>query len=127
MTISWTGAFRLPLPVAALLALAGCAAPQATDWNLVSVRDQHRYMPAGLQDERPTVIITAGPTGMVVGTGPDLPAPAVQVVAQDGQLRLVSSETLATLNAQKPTGAMGAGPAAAPQPAAQPTQPLPAR
>jgi type IV pilus biogenesis protein CpaD/CtpE len=114
MTITRTGALRVPLLGAALLALAGCAAPDPTDWNLVSVRDQHRHMPTVLQGERPTVIITAGPTGMVVGTGPELPAPAVQVVAQEGQLRLVSQETLATLNAQPPTSSMGASPAPAP-------------
>ena len=118
MTPSWMSA----LLGAGLLALAGCAAPPATDWDLVSARDQHRYMPSLLQADRPLVVITAGPTGMVVGAGPDLPAPAVQVVAQDGQLRLVSQETLATLKAQPPAGAMGAGPAGAPQPAAPPAQ-----
>lgn len=110
MTFFPTGAIRLPMVGAALLVLAGCAAPPATDWNLVSARDQHRYMPTVLQDTRPVVIVTAGPTGLVVGTGSDAPAPAVQVVSQDGQLRLVSRETLATMNAQPPTSSMGAAP-----------------
>ena len=114
MTDSCMGASRLPLLGAALLALAGCAAPPATDWDLVSARDQHRYMPPLLQAERPLVVITAGPSGMVVGTGPDLPAPAAQMVAQDGQLRLVSQETLARLKAQPQAGS--------PPPAAPPSR-----
>ena len=122
MTDSCMGASRLPLLGAALLALAGCAAPPATDWDLVSARDQHRYMPPLLQAERPLVVITAGPSGMVVGTGPDLPAPAAQMVAQDGQLRLVSQETLARMKAQPQDGAMGAGPAGSPPPAAPPSR-----
>lgn len=127
MTDPRMGALFAPLLGAALLALAGCAAPPATDWDLVSTRDQHRYMPSVLQAERPLVVITAGPTGMVVATGPDVPAPAVQLVAQDGQLRLVSQETLATLNARQPTGAMGAGPGGAPQSPAQAPPSAPAR
>ncbi len=110
MTFLRPGALRLPLLGAALFVLAGCAAPQATDWNLVSARDQHRLMPTTIPDLRPAVIVTTGPTGLMVGTAPDAPAPAVQVVSQDGRLRLVSRETLATMQAQPPTGAMGAAP-----------------
>ncbi len=123
MTFSLTGVARLPLLGTALLVLGGCAALRATDWNLVSVRDQHRYMPTVLQDERPAVIITAGPTGMVVGTGPDVPAPAVQVVTQDGQLRLVSEQTLAAIRSGASTGVLGASTGAPPQDAGMPSAP----
>ena len=123
MTFPRTGATCLPLLGAAVLVLAGCAAPQATDWNLVSARDQHRYMPTVVQDERPMVIITAGPTGMVVGTGPDVPAPAVQVVTQDGQLRLVSEQTLAAIRSGASTGVMVASTGAPPQDAVMPSAP----
>ncbi|TFZ08537.1 hypothetical protein [Ramlibacter humi] len=112
---------RLSIPAAlgaTLLALGGCAAPYAVDYNRVSVRDQHFYMPGLNWDPRPTAVVTAGPDGMLVGRGGDAPAAAVAVVMQDGQARLVSQQTLASMN-QQGTGAMGSAPA--------PATPAPAR
>ncbi|TFZ00635.1 hypothetical protein EZ313_19475 [Ramlibacter henchirensis] len=123
MNTSWISAARFALPAVALLSAAGCAAPHATDWDLVSARDQHRYMPSLVMDNRPAAIVTSGPGGFVVGMGPGVPAPAVQVVSQDGQLRLVSQETLARMQA---SGAMGASPATAPQAPGQPAPVSPA-
>lgn len=106
-------AARLPLLAAAVMALAGCAAPRATDYNHVSVRDQHQWMPSlGWDDRRPLAVVTAGPTGMLVGTGSAAPAPAVALVMQDGQARLVSQQTLASMQQQQGGSAMGASPAA---------------
>lgn len=97
--------------VAALL-LGGCAAPGATDWNRVSVRDQHQNLPAMLKDTtRPTVVVTAGQDGMVVA-GPN--APGTRMVMADGQLRLVSEETFARLQRDAQTNAMGAPASPAP-------------
>lgn len=113
---------RLSMLGAALLVLAGCAGqPRATDWSQVSLREQHQYMPTLVWDDRPTAVVTAGPGGMVVGTGTGVPAPAAHMVAQDGQIRLVSPQTFATMNANPTTGTMGASPGAAqPAPGAQP-------
>jgi len=112
-------ATRLAACAAALPLLAGCAAPrEAPDWNFVSVQDQHRFLPTLLQDQmRPAVVVTAGPTGLVVGTG-SVP-PAAHVLAQDGQLRLVSQDTYARLQ-QSPGGTSMGGSPAAPAPAAEP-------
>ena len=104
-------AARLPLLAAALAALAGCAGPRLTDFNHVSVREQHQWMPSLTWDERrPLAVVTAGPTGLLVGTGNAAPAPAVALVMQDGQARLVSQQTLASM--QQQGTAMGASPAA---------------
>lgn len=112
MTTPLTPTARLSLLGAALLVLGGCASPpHDVDWSRVSLRDQHHFMPTLTWDERPTAVVTAGPAGLVVGTGPGVPARAVQMVAQDGQVRLVSQQTLAEMNRSQPTGAMGASPA----------------
>jgi len=110
---------RAACAVATLALLAACAGPrEATDWNLVSVQDQHRFLPQLLQDQmRPTTVVTAGPNGMVVAGGP---APAAHAVVQDGQVRLVSRETFAQMQQQPGgSGAMGASPT---PPQAQPSR-----
>ena len=133
MNTSITTTVRLSMLGAALLVLAGCAGqPRATDWSRVSLREQHQFMPTLVWDTRPTAVVTAGPGGMVVGTGPGVPAAAAHMVAQDGQIRLVSPRTFATMNQGQPTGAMGASPAGtqgapAGQPAPAAGQPAPAR
>jgi hypothetical protein len=124
---------RLSLLGAALLVLGGCANPtKLTDWSRVSLRERHAFMPTLTWDERPTAVVTAGPGGMVVGAGPGVPARAAQMVAQDGQIRLVSQETFAAMQSNQPTGTMGASPAgtqSAPASPAAPAagQPAPAR
>ncbi|WBY01777.1 hypothetical protein PE066_20380 [Ramlibacter tataouinensis] len=108
---------RRVLLVAALLAVAGCAAPPPTDWNRVSLRDRHQYMPTLTgEDRQPLAVVTAGPNGLLLGTG-SAAAPAVALMVQDGQARLVSQETLARMrDAGQPGSAMGASPSAAPTP-----------
>jgi hypothetical protein len=90
-----------------LLALAGCATqPPPHDWSRLSMRDLHQHVvgvaPAAA---RPAAVVTAGPTGLLVGAG--AAAPATRIVADGAQLRLVSEETFARIQAA-PTGAMGA-------------------
>jgi hypothetical protein len=109
--------------LAALLALGGCAAPGAVDFDNVSARDRHGYMPGPAWDLRPLVVVTAGSDGLLVGTGPGVPPPAVAALMQDGQGRLVSRQTLAAMSPPAGTGAMGASPAT---PAA-PSAPAPSR
>lgn len=106
------------LPGATLLVLVGCANPPPTDWSRVSLQDRHQYMPTlTWDDRRPLAVVTAGPTGMLVGTG-NAAAPAVALVMQDGQPRLVSQQTLAQMRDRgQLTGAMGASPAAPATPA----------
>lgn len=109
---------------ATLLVLVGCANPPPTDWNRVSLQDRHQYMPTlTWDDRRPLAVVTAGPTGMLVGAG-NAAAPAVALVMQDGQPRLVSQQTLAQMrDSGQLTGAMGASPAAP----APPASPAPTR
>ncbi|HYD75340.1 hypothetical protein [Ramlibacter sp.] len=106
---------RLALLGAALLAMGGCASPPPVDWNRTSLHDRHQYMPTLGWDERhPLAVVTAGPNGMLVGTGNAAP-PAVALVMQDGQARLVSQETFARMrDSGQPTGAMGGSPSPAP-------------
>ena len=56
------------LPACAIALLAGCAGtPEAVQWNMVSVRDQHVFLPQLMNDQmRPAVVVTSGPTGLVV-------------------------------------------------------------
>lgn len=114
MTTLARAAMRAAAPALLLVLLAGCAAPRGTEWSQVSMVDQHRYMPGLMagSDMRPLAVVTAGPTGLVVGA--PVP-PATRMVAQNGQLRLVSEETYARLTQEAAT--MGA-PAAQQQPAA---------
>lgn len=96
--------------------LSGCSTQRGVAWNNVQARDQHAFLPSLVQESmRPAVIVTAGPTGQVVGTG-TLP-PAARVIVQGNEIRLVSQETYARMT----QGAMGAGPASSPLP------PMPAR
>lgn len=116
MTMFARAALRAAAPTLLFALLAGCAAPGAgTEWSQVSMTDQHRYMPALVTGDnlRPLAIVTAGPTGLVVGA--PLP-PATRMVAQNGQLRLVSQETYARMKAQDGAtmGAPGAQQPAAP-------------
>ena len=89
-----------------LVLLGGCASsPHGVDWNRVSARDQHLYFPGTVADVRPLAIVTAGANGMVLGGGP---APAAEMVAQDGQVMLVTSERATALRANQ-TQSLGAG------------------
>lgn len=123
MTTPARAALRATAPALLLALLAGCAAPRGTEWSQVSMVDQHRYMPGLLAgaDMRPLAIVMAGPTGLVVGAPVE---PATRMVAQNGQLRLVSEETYARLKAQE-AATMGA-PASPPQ-TAPPSGPAPSR
>lgn len=105
---------------AALLAMGGCASPPPVDWNRTSLHDRHQYMPTlGGDDRHPLAVVTAGPDGLLLGTGNA--APAVALVMQDGQARLVSQQTLARLrDSGQPTGAMGGSPSPAPATPATP-------
>lgn len=106
---------RLAFLGAALLVMGGCASPPPVDWNRVSLHDRHHYMPTlSWDDRRPLAVVTAGPNGMLLGTGNAAP-PAVALVMQDGQARLVSQDTLARMrDSGQATGAMGGSPSAAP-------------
>ncbi len=105
------------LPACAIALLAGCAGtPQDVQWTMVSVRDQHLFLPQVMNDRmRPTVVVTSGPTGLVVGTGD--PAPATRMLAENGQLRLVSEATYARMQQQGAGGTTMGGSAAPAAPA----------
>ena len=102
-----------------LALLGGCASsPHGVDWNRVAVRDQHLYFPGAVADVRPLAIVTTGANGLVLGGGP---APAAEMVAQDGQVMLVTSERATALRANQ-TQALGAGQAVPTPPSPEPQQ-----
>ncbi|HYF17170.1 MAG TPA: hypothetical protein VEA40_04825 [Ramlibacter sp.] len=117
---------RFSFAAVVLAMLGACASPHPQlDWDTVAIRDQHLYLPnLHARYDRPTAIVTAGPTGFAVGTGRDAP-PGLHMVAEGGQLRLMSRESFA---ARQAATTMGNVPGAAPQgtPPA-PTAPAPSR
>jgi len=113
------GAFAGGAAALVLALLGGCGAtPHGVDWNRVSARDQHLYFPGAAADVRPLAIVTAGANGLVLGGGP---APAAEMVAQDGQVMLVTSERATALRANQ-TQSLGAG-QVVPTPAGPDAQP----
>lgn len=92
--------------IAALLVLAGCASsPRPVNWNTASAREQHLYFPGTVGGTHPLVVVTSGANGLVVGGGP---VAATDMVAQDGQVMLVTSDRATALRANQ-TQALGAG------------------
>jgi hypothetical protein len=106
--------FKVPLAAAVLALLGACTGPHPPlDWDTAAIRDQHLYRPnLHARHDRAAAIVTTGLTGFVVGLGNEAPPPAQHLVAEGGQLRLMSHQSFAARQAATRMGGQPVAPAA---------------